>query len=211
MAVEAKCHSCQVGGIAPLLTTLGQDWNPLGACKICHALVCGHHGQRDGAKRSFRCQPCDATLLQASAATQAAKATAQGGPMDAAQAALDLALRVTDEPLGPDPAAWPGAATLVELSEQRPGYRDSDRRMRFVDFVREEREWLPVLQYAPELEPIWSTLGRLADEGTGEASRSARLALDLFEAAAWIVWRFRLPPDSVGGPIRRVAEEYARR
>ena len=205
-----RCFQCEAG-LRSLLTTFSHLGDPLGTCQACHSFVCGHHGQRDAAKRYFRCQPCDAQNLQLAATLQAAKAASQAGATQAEDAAISLAEKLLDEmrPVVRDilRATDRIAVTLEDLAERRPGYVDPERQMNFAQQVREDRRRLEALLGAPELEGIWPTLRELArGDGDTETRRMARQAIALFYGAAWIVWRFSLPPELVTGPIRYVAQ-----
>lgn len=64
------CHAC-VLKVAYLSNPLGSSNEPLGVCKNCFSLCCGHHGHRDPNVPEYVCVECDPAILQASAAALA--------------------------------------------------------------------------------------------------------------------------------------------
>jgi len=71
--MTAKCWGCAVGaGAIPGASFTRGD--PVGCCIFCHALMCGHHGDRDPGPPRFECVLCTPALLVASAAAMSRQA-----------------------------------------------------------------------------------------------------------------------------------------
>jgi hypothetical protein len=64
--MAAHCYWC-ADGKTTIPKALGSLGDPLGCCKKCYVLACGHHGQRDPKMQLFQCIDCDPKLLAASA------------------------------------------------------------------------------------------------------------------------------------------------
>jgi uncharacterized protein YfdQ (DUF2303 family) len=64
----AVCLVCLVTGKS-VRSPLGNLNEPLGCCKSCHSLVCGHHGQRNPGGPDFLCVLCVPSLAASTAST----------------------------------------------------------------------------------------------------------------------------------------------
>lgn len=63
----ARCWWC-VKKNKSLHVTVGVADEPLGCCKPCHVLACGHHARRDPGTTQYICIVCDPHFVAASAA-----------------------------------------------------------------------------------------------------------------------------------------------
>jgi hypothetical protein len=70
----ATCLICLVPA-NKIKSPLGNAGEPIGCCKRCYSLVCGHHGHRDPNTPSFLCALCVSPLAAAAAASVLEKDT----------------------------------------------------------------------------------------------------------------------------------------
>lgn len=122
---STNCHAC-LSGITSLASYLGNTNEPLGVCKNCSCLACGHHGHRDPNGPEYICVECDPKLLQASAASLAI-------PNHASQAILHQMELGYYRVLQGDETLF--FESLEEFEARRPGYEtglfQEAREMRF--------------------------------------------------------------------------------
>ena len=117
--VSANCQACMVG-IRKLPQGVGNPSEPLGSCRSCHSLTCGHHGHRDPNVPEFICVECDPSLLAASAATMT---TTRSAALDRVLAGYHLHHL---------PAETWRIESLDDFVRRRPGYGQD-----FFDEVRQ--------------------------------------------------------------------------
>ena len=63
--MSAECYWCEVNK-PTIANPIGTINTPLGCCKNCQVLACGHHAQRDNYAKEYMCFNCDTSILIAS-------------------------------------------------------------------------------------------------------------------------------------------------
>ena len=186
-----ECWAC-LTAVATLRAGLGTTGDPSGCCRNCHALACGHHGQRDASVPEFVCVECDPALLAASAAAIAGPAVgpAPGGSGSAAAMTLLRELDRTGR-----------AHDTAERREGAPHFRSLH------DFIARRPNYghdvLGQLADAPE--PPRRALDILGLDAIGRVPEAARMLV----GAAMLVQLMALPEHSVAPVLREVAAALA--
>lgn len=65
-----NCYPC-TAKVKLLASGIGTKGDPIGCCRVCHVLACGHHAHRDASVPEYICVECDPNLLAASAGAMA--------------------------------------------------------------------------------------------------------------------------------------------
>lgn len=133
----SKCYVCLNPTTAALATPLGTKGEPVGVCRNCNILVCGHHGKRDPVYAEFRCVICYPSL-----AASAAVALSPG--ISATKSVILLG-----EHLSATPSMLP--ISISELVERLPGLSAD-----FASRVADKRAEL--VKLPPSWQAIWDAL-----------------------------------------------------
>lgn len=65
--MPARCYWCVYGAGEVVVNSIGDIGEPIGMCKECHVLACGHHAVRDHVHKEYLCFDCDGSIARASA------------------------------------------------------------------------------------------------------------------------------------------------
>lgn len=148
----ARCQSC-ANGIGALAKPVGNKDEPLGTCRNCHSLACGHHAHRDPNVPEFICVECDPSLLAASAAKIVATRVHLNSPL--------LERLLAGYHLSALPSEYWAVSSLEDFQRRRPGYSQD---IFYIARNRASLNFEQAMGKYPDERRLWEALTGLRDE-----------------------------------------------